>query len=80
MNKEALLGWILQEAEKNGHEYALKVGAEDSPDEVFNEYLRTLTGKVQIDFPVFAFGFRKGHTFTVRGKGLRDKLLRLRTH
>ncbi len=51
MNKEALLGWILEDAEKNEQAYALEVLDKDSPEAVLIEDLSVLTGKGEIDLP-----------------------------
>ncbi|MDP9474164.1 MAG: EVE domain-containing protein [Actinomycetota bacterium] len=50
MNKEALLEWILQDAEKNEYEYALEAGAGNLETVLIND-LVALTGMVEIDLP-----------------------------
>lgn len=42
MNKEILLQWILEDAEKNHHHYTFEDGSEDKLDDVLREDLRSL--------------------------------------
>lgn len=49
MNKEVLLWWILQDAEKNSHNYRLEAGSEGKLDDLLMEDLHSLsTGHVEL--------------------------------